>query len=56
MTVPAIIRCIDCGGPAHLVTTWPADDPPRAGDVAVYRCGDCWDRWDIVVDEDDLSP
>jgi predicted RNA-binding Zn-ribbon protein involved in translation (DUF1610 family) len=55
MTVPAIIRCIDCGGPAHLVTTWPADDPPQAGDVAVYRCADCWDRWDIVVDEDDLS-
>jgi hypothetical protein len=43
------IVCVDCGGVAHLLTTWPADDPPAPGDVLVYRCADCWDRWDVVV-------
>ena len=32
-----------------------ADDPPQAGDVLTYRCEDCADRWDLVVDEDDLD-
>lgn len=31
---------------------WPADDPPRPGDIVVYRCEDCLDRWDIVVDDE----
>ena len=45
---------IDCGGRCHLL-----GEPPelgwQAGDLAVYRCEDCRDRWDIVVDEDDLT-
>lgn len=45
----AVIDCIDCGGRAHLLTTWPPDDPPQPGDVVAYRCADCWDRWDLVV-------
>ena len=44
-----IITCIDCGGRAHLLTTWPADDPPVAGDIMSYRCEDCRDRWDLVL-------
>jgi hypothetical protein len=47
------ITCIDCGGPARLLTTWPADDPPQAGDVVSYRCADCWDRWDLVLPGDE---
>jgi hypothetical protein len=48
------IVCVDCGGTAHLLTTWPDDDPPIPGDVLVYRCSDCWDRWDVVMpDEED---
>jgi predicted RNA-binding Zn-ribbon protein involved in translation (DUF1610 family) len=46
------IDCIDCGGRCHLLTTWPADDPPQPGDVLVYRCEDCLDRWDIVIPDD----
>jgi hypothetical protein len=49
------ITCIDCGGPARLLSTWPADDPPQPGDVVSYRCVDCWDRWDLVLPEDDLE-
>lgn len=53
-----VITCVDCGGRAHLLT------PPREdvedvgadewlpGDIATYRCEDCHDRWDIVLDDD----
>lgn len=46
---PATIVCVDCGGQAHLLTS--ADDL-EAGDVLVYRCEDCLDRWDIVYEPD----
>ena len=48
-----VIDCIDCGGRCHLLTTWPSDDPPQAGDVMSYRCEDCLDRWDLILPEDD---
>jgi DNA-directed RNA polymerase subunit RPC12/RpoP len=52
--VDEVITCIDCGGQAHLLTTWPSDDPPEPGDVMSYRCADCNDRWDLVLpDEED---
>jgi hypothetical protein len=47
MTPETIITCIDCGGRAHLLTTWPDDDLPEPGDVMSYRCEDCHDRWDL---------
>lgn len=49
--IDEIITCIDCGGRAHLLTTWPDDDPPIPGDIMAYRCEDCLDRWDLVVPE-----
>jgi hypothetical protein len=49
------ITCVDCGGVAHLLTTWPDDDPPQPGDVMTYRCSDCLDRWDLELPDDDLS-
>jgi len=54
----AVITCVDCGGRAHLITP-PGDDPEAAGaemwqpgDIATYRCEDCHDRWDIVLEDD----
>ena len=47
------ITCVDCGGTAHLLTTWDDEAPPRPGDLAVYRCSDCNDRWDLLLPEDD---
>lgn len=47
--VPDTIVCVDCGGPARLLTTWDEENPPRPGDLAVYRCVDCLDRWDVVL-------
>jgi hypothetical protein len=52
----AVIVCVDCGGRAHLVQPHTEESPYVAGDVAVYRCEDCLDRWDLVVEEDDLRP
>ena len=52
---PEVITCIDCGGRAHLLTTWDPDDPPMAGDLATYRCEDCNDRWDLFLTEVDTG-
>ena len=49
------IVCVECGGTAHLLTGFPPDDPPMAGDIVPYRCADCMDRLDLVVDEADLE-
>lgn len=52
--VPDMIRCVDCLGDAFRITHRPADDPFVPGDVVAYRCRDCLDRWDIILDSDDL--
>jgi hypothetical protein len=50
-SVPAVITCIDCGGRASLLTIWD-EFPPVSGDVATYRCRDCLDRWDLIIELD----
>jgi hypothetical protein len=54
MEVDRIITCVDCGGRAHLLT-----EPPewgwQPGDLLVYRCEDCLDRWDVVISYDDTG-
>ena len=30
-------------------------DGPMAGDIVPYRCADCMDRFDMVIDETDLD-
>jgi len=37
------------------ITFRPDDDPFVAGDVVAYRCRDCMDRWDIVLDPEDFG-
>jgi hypothetical protein len=49
-----VITCIDCGGRAHLLTPPREDGRWEPGDVVAYRCEDCLDRWDLVLEEDDL--
>ncbi len=53
MDVDAVITCIDCGGRAHLVSYPPEDGQWWPGDLLVYRCEDCLDRWDLVVPGED---
>jgi hypothetical protein len=50
--VDAVITCIDCGGRAHLISYRP-EDGWQPGDLVVYRCEDCLDRWDLVVPDED---
>ena len=49
------IVCVDCGGQCHRITHWPEDDPPVPGDSVAYRCSDCGDRWDLVLDQEDFD-
>jgi hypothetical protein len=51
--VPPVIVCVDCGGRAHLLSYEREDEPWEQGDVVAYRCEDCNDRWDIVLEHDD---
>ncbi len=44
------MRCVDCGGTAHLITPLPPDDDVYPGDVLVYRCTDCLERFDVVYE------
>jgi hypothetical protein len=56
-----VITCVDCGGRAHLLTKPDLDpeDATRAlwqpGDIVTYRCADCLDRWDLVLDDDAIE-
>jgi hypothetical protein len=52
--VDPVILCIDCGGRAHLLSYEPHEGWAD-GDVAAYRCEDCLDRWDIVLEDDDAA-
>jgi DNA-directed RNA polymerase subunit RPC12/RpoP len=55
MELATEIICVDCGGRAHLITPVPAEEELESGDVLVYRCADCLDRWDIVFERDDIE-
>lgn len=47
------IICVDCGGTASLISFLPEDGEVEPGTIVSYRCADCLDRWDLVVDETD---
>jgi hypothetical protein len=49
------ITCVDCGGRAYLISYAPDEGRWEAGDVVAYRCADCNDRWDVVLEEEDLD-
>lgn len=51
--VAETITCVDCLGTAHLLGRPYPDEILRPGDIVSYRCSDCGDRWDLVVDESD---
>ncbi len=52
MRVEPEIVCVDCGGRCHLLSHAP-EEGFVAGDVVAYRCEDCLDRWDMVLEDPD---
>jgi DNA-directed RNA polymerase subunit RPC12/RpoP len=55
VTIAEQIVCPDCGGECNLTMPVGPEDHLEAGDVLGYACVDCWSRWDIVVDDEDLD-
>lgn len=56
MLAPPTITCVDCGGTCHLLSHEP-EEGFAPGDAVAYRCEDCNDRWDIIVEApDDDAP
>jgi hypothetical protein len=53
--IATTIVCVECGGAARLATPITEDDPLVAGEVVVYRCDECYGRFDVVVEEEDLT-
>jgi len=50
-----VIVCVECAGEAHLVQEADPESPYTPGDVAVYRCADCAERWDVVLTDEDFG-
>ena len=46
---------MECGGNAYLAQPIGPEDEIEAGDVLVYLCAECAQRWDVVVDEADVT-
>lgn len=54
MPVATRIDCMECGGDAFLAQPLDPEDVLEAGDILTYLCRDCAQRWDVVVDDEDL--
>jgi hypothetical protein len=54
MRVPTEIVCVDCGGICRLLSHVP-DGGFTVGDAVAYRCTDCLDRWDLVLEDEDTD-
>jgi hypothetical protein len=52
--VAATLPCVDCDGTLHLLTVIEDEVPLIEGEVLVYRCDSCLERFDVVVSESDL--
>ena len=50
MKAPETIICVDCGGKCKLLIQPEKEIEPR--DVVAYRCLECMDRWDVVMEEE----
>lgn len=55
MQPPLDITCMECGGRASLITFLPEDGEVEPGASLAYRCADCLERMDVVM-ELDLEP
>lgn len=49
----AEITCVDCGGVCRPLGWSSGDGEVEPGTVIAYRCTECNDRWDVVIDDPD---
>jgi hypothetical protein len=56
MDIPNEITCIDCGGVASRIGFLPPDEEPEPGVIIAYRCADCLERFDVVMEDDEAPP
>lgn len=54
MDLPEKITCVDCGQDAHMMSHAP-EDGWEIGDIVAYRCSGCNDRWDLVVEDEEVT-
>lgn len=47
------IPCTDCDGTLHLLTVVDDEVPLVPGEILVYRCDSCMERFDIVWEDED---
>jgi hypothetical protein len=50
---PTEFTCVDCLGTAHLISFLPSDGEVEPGTALAYRCADCNERFDVVIEEDE---
>lgn len=53
MRPPTEITCIDCLGTASLISFLPEDGEVEPGTPLAYRCADCFERFDVVIEAED---
>jgi len=49
------IACMECGEAAYLAQPIGPEDEIRSGDVVTYLGGACAQRWDVVVEDEDVD-
>jgi hypothetical protein len=53
VTKPDItMPCVDCDGTLHLLTLIEDEVPLQSGEVLIYRCDSCMERFDVIWQED----
>lgn len=53
MRPPESFVCPDCGGTARILVEIPESDDVEPGIVVAYRCPDCLERFDVVMEDSD---
>lgn len=53
---PETIRCVECGGTAHLISYLPDDEPLEDGYPIAYTCKECYHRHDLIWEEGGDQP
>lgn len=51
--IPTQMPCVDCDGKLHLLTIIEDEVPLEPGEILVFRCDSCLERFDIVWEETD---